>query len=176
MNAGLIIGFVRDRGGNKVSGANVWMWDLFGGAGGRIVPTGDKDLRYGSPITETDSRGYFELAFAWSGTDLPNTIGGSGRVRMFISANNEVWRIPGKVNMTYDARPLLITGFILKDVLGQAGLTPPDLKSLPGLLDFGKDILDSAANLKSHPIFKVNMLTTESWLILSAANLIINRY
>ncbi len=92
MNAGLIVGFVRNKSGNFVSGASVWMFDLFGNAGGRIIATGDKDLRYGSPITETDSRGYFELAFAWDVENIGHIIGGSGRVRMFITANETVWQ------------------------------------------------------------------------------------
>lgn len=174
MNAGLIVGFVRDKRGNSVSGANVWIFDLFGKAGGLIIATGENNVRFGSPMTETDSRGYFELVFAWSGTETPNTIGGAGRVRMSIAAHETVWN-NDKSNITYDARPLPLIGFLLKDVLGQAGLTPPDLKSTQGLLEFSKDILDSAAKIKSHPIFKGSMLTSESWLILSAANLVVNK-
>lgn len=175
MNAGLVIGFVRDKSGAPVSGANVWIFDLFGGGGGRIIATGENNIRFGSPITETNSRGYFELAFAWSGADIGNVIGGGGRVRMFIAAMETVW-IDSSSNISHLARPLPISGLLLKDVLGQAGLSPPDLKSVPGLIEFSKDILDSAAKLKSHPIFKVNMLTTESWLIVSAANLVVDRY
>jgi len=174
MNAGLIVGVVRDKSGNVVSGASVWMFDLFGNAGGRIIATGDKDIRYGSPITETDSRGYFELAFAWSAEYLGHAIGGSGRVRMLIAASQTVWQTD-KTNIAYDARPLPITGFLLKDVLGHMGLTPPDLKSIPGLIEFSKDILDSVSKLKSHPVFKLNLLSSESWLIVSAANLVINK-
>ncbi len=174
MNAGLIVGTVRNKSGNVVSGASVWMFDLFGKAGGRIIANGDKNVRYGSPITETDSRGYFELAFAWSVEDIGHAIGGSGRVRMFIAANETVWQNDNS-NMTYDARPLPIPGFLLKDVLGHAGLTPPDLKNIPGLMEFSKDIVESASKLKSHPVFKMHLLSSESWLILAAANIVINK-
>lgn len=174
MNAGLIIGYVRDKRGNLVSGANVWIFDLFGKAGGSIIATGENNVRFGSPMTETDSRGYFELAFAWHGTEIGQVMGGAGRVRMFIAANETVWNNE-KSNITYLARPLPIVGFLLKDVLGQAGLTPSHLRSIPDLIQFSKNILDSAAKLKSHPIFKTNMLSSESWLILSAANLVINK-
>ncbi len=173
-NAGLIIGFVRDRSGNLISGADVWIHDLFGD-GKPILATGENNIRVGSPMTQTNSKGYFELAFAWSGADIAHAIGGGGRVRMFIRAMETVG-LTDNSNISHFASPLHLTGYLIKDVLGQAGLAPPDLKSIPGLIEFSKDILDSAAKLKSHPIFKVNMLTTESWLILSAANLFVNKY
>lgn len=175
MNAGLIVGFVRDKSGKFVEGADVTMFDLFGGAGGRIVAKGDNEIRRGTIRTETDSNGYFELAFAWSGEDIGHTIGGAGRVRMSIYAGKTVWQSKN-VNTTYDSIVQFKSGYILKDVLGQSGLTGSDFTNLKDLLEFTKDIIDSVRKLKSHPIFKVNMLSSESWLLLSAANLIINKY
>lgn len=175
MNAGLIVGHVHDRGGAPVSEADVWMYDLHGMAGGRIMPTGDQNVRDGSPITKSNSKGYFELAFAWSGTEIGTAIGSAGRVKMSISAMKTIWQNESS-NTTYEARPQQILGYLLKDVLGQAGLTPPDLKSLQGKLELAKDVLDAVAGLKSHPVFKVQMLTSESWLLLSAAQIVINKY
>lgn len=175
MNAGLIIGNVWDKSRNKVSEAKVTMFNLRGKAGGVIPVTGDNNNSTGSAYTTTNSNGYFELAFAWSGGDIAWSIGAEKRASMTIYASIDVWQ-SDKVNTEYTSPFTYATGFMVRDVFGLAGLTPPDLRTFPGMLEFSKDFLESLSKLKFHSVFKQNRLSTESWLILSAANLFINKY
>jgi hypothetical protein len=172
MNAGLIVGNVIDKNGDAVSDALVVMSGLSGMEGGEITVKADDDFHHGWPFTETNSDGYFELGFGWSGADMGGPIGGAGRAAINIYAMKEV-RQTSNSNTTYISEQQTIVGYLLKDVLGQASLTAPPFKDMPELLKFTNSLINSYRKMRSRPIIDPSMWSSESWLILSATNLVI---
>jgi hypothetical protein len=172
MNAGLIVGNVIDKNGDVVSDALVVMSGLSDIAGGKITVKADDEYHHGLPFTETNSDGYFELGFGWSGADIASSIGEAGRASISIYAMKEVWQTSNS-NTTYISERQTVVGYLLKDVSGRAGLTAPPFKGMPELLKFTNSLIDSYRKMRSHPIIDPSMWSSESWLILSATNLVI---
>jgi hypothetical protein len=168
MNAGLIIGYVFDQGGDTIDEAEVRLLEVRAISGaGKVEITGPKVTDFGSPITETDSDGYFELPFAWSGADIGAAL---GKTNLSLAASKDIRY--GSQKTTYITRQR-ITGYLVKNALAAGGLTTSIFDSIPDLLNFAKDLIDSYRKMKAHPLFNTAILTSEGWLILSGTNLVI---
>ena len=174
MNKGLIIGKVVDKSGNQVSNAEVIMPHIRGMAGGQIRATGETNSHWGSPKTKTDSDGLFSLIFAWSGTEIGAVIGGGGRTAITLAASIDVEH-DNRSSTMYTSGHQIVTGHMVKDTISMTGLLPPNIRTLEGFASVAKKAVDVGLKLKSHPLFKTNMLTAESWLIYSIAGLVINK-
>ena len=172
MNAGLIVGNVRDKNGDAVSNALVVMSDLSGMTGGKFTVKADDDFHCGLPFTETNSDGYFELGFGWSDADIASSPGGAGRARINIYAMKKVSQT-GISNKTYISEQRTIAGYLVKNVLSQASFNTSSFDGMPELDKFTDSLIDSYRKIRSHPIIDPSMWSSESWLILSAANLVI---
>ena len=165
-NKGLLIGYVTSRKGSPISGAEVFLISMTGSATGSEIETkGEKSGFKRWPIATTNSRGYFELAFTWSGAEIGEAIGTSGKLWLRVMAQKNIGN--ERASTSYGTRELF-PGFLIKDMLGQAGLTTSPFGSLPDLLSFAKDLIESYRKIKSHPIWKLDMMSSESWLVLSA--------
>lgn len=173
MNTGIIVGTVTGKNGAPISEALVVASELTSMEGKKMKLTPEDSSLHGWPFTKTNSDGFFELGFGWSGTEIGQVVGGAGRTKIQIWAWKEVWD-GNYSNTTYMSPRLTLIGYLLKDVLGQAGLTTHPLSSFPDFLKFTKKIIDKRNKMKSHPLFSTAMWTSESWLILSATNLVIN--
>jgi hypothetical protein len=169
MNAGIIVGYVLDPSGDSIDEADVRLLEVRGLSGaGKVEITGTKNSDFGSPMTETNSDGYFQLHFAWSGTDIGAAM---AKTNLSVVASKNVRR--GNQSNNYVSRQR-ITGYLIKDIPGAGGLTTSAFDGIPELLTFTKDLIDSYRKMKTHPLFNTAMLTSESWLILSATHFVIN--
>jgi hypothetical protein len=164
-NKGLLVGYVNSRQGRPISAAEVYLTSMTGsGTGSEIETKGERSGYKRWPLATSNSRGYFELAFTWSGAEIAESMGTSGKLWLGVMAQKDIGN--ERASTSYGTRQLL-PGFLIKDVLGPAGLTTSPFSSLPDLLSFSKDLIESFRKIKSHPIFKLDMMSSEGWLVLS---------
>lgn len=170
MGAGLIIGNVFSKKGSRLSNVDIRLIKIQGMGMGEIGFSGEKMTYNGMATAKTNGRGYFHLPFTWSGAEIGEAIGTSSTLDISIYAFKAVRS--GNTEMNY-GRGGLIKGFLLRDVLAVGAVNPAPLQSIPDLLGFAKDAIESLRKLKSLPMFKSELASTESWLIISATDIFI---
>lgn len=119
-----------------------------------------------SILTESNSKGDFILPFIWNSTNVAETQ--ARKVDLYISAMTDI-KLTGGTTYCPMSRKV-ITGYVVKDMLSVGGVTSP-FGSLPDLLDFAKDLIQAFNKLKYRSLFKLEMLTSEGYLIIAGCNI-----
>jgi len=163
MNVGLIVGKVWKP--DKDEGAPTGEVALYKIMGGKEV--GFKGQKYQYAATELDSNGEFELPFAWSGTEFAEDL---SVITMYLYASWSVFKNYQGFQTFAHAR-VTLRGYVVENMGCRIALALPDLQSYPGLLAFGKSLIEAYRNIKGIPIPSVDWTSAECKLMLSAGDI-----
>jgi hypothetical protein len=172
MNLGLIVGKVlKPEGDEAVPEGEVYVKKILGGGGkqiGFIGPQGQKQMAH----VDVDSDGTFQLPFGWSGAEFAEDL---SVVNISLYGGwTETTKPSSRVTIdrTLSHGYVTFRGYLIENVSCRIGLALPDVQSVQGLAEFAKSLIEAYRKVRgSLPILKVDAMSTECKLILSAGNI-----
>jgi hypothetical protein len=173
MGKGFIAGQVITPEGRYAKGAYVKLVQVVSGT--NQIDVSQAGYAPGKGDAYAGSDGSFAIPFTWSGSEFANfqdttEIDGTySPVTLFLVAYTE--KNASHTSSLTASGTIHGNGYLMKDIWGTGGLSTAPFDSIPDLLDFGIGLIDAYRKLKSHPIFKSEVITTEMWTIFAGASI-----